>query len=312
MGSAGHAFVAHTKSLSPASSVRDGGWGDAPHPLEVRVGQRFWPRSGRRKRAFAVKRVLGETVLVQRLDQTREQARITRKRLLAVRESDGQGRYYAFAGFVSRRYDTYAYLAAADGETAFLVLPEWHPARPVKIPLRQLPFGSRAVGGWYRVEADLSASSAPRLGLAGLTAAEDPGPERQHRPAWSPTEAPRDPAPPPASGYGCGDIVVHVPESVAQQWRAPASKPTRELVVQAQRPPEVHRTGPTPRLAEGARLYLASGGHVLGYVTVLGQRRHPGGVEIFTTSATLQPAEPVAAFEPFHNWRWRWWPRAAD
>ncbi len=77
----------------------------------------------------------------------------------------------------------------------------------------------------------------------------------------------------------------------------------------AQRPPEVHETGATPRLDAGARIYIASGGELLGWVEVRGQRRHPGGGDVFTTSAELREPEPHAPFAPFHNWRWRWWER---
>lgn len=310
MGSAGHAFLAHTKALSPSASVRDGGWGDPPHPLEVRPGQRYWPRAGRRRRVFVVKRVSGEEVVVQRLDGAEERVRLKRARVLATRPEDGQGRHYAFGGCIPRRYATHAALVALDGEQAVLVVPEWHPARPVRLPLRQLPAGGADVGTWYRVTADLGAASAARLSVAGFVAVEDPGPGSAHRPAWSARDAPRPAPPRPSMGRGCGDLVVNLTSAEARAWLEPPTAPTRRLVLLAQRPPEVHRTGQTPRMDAGARLYLAAGGTLLGFVTVAGQRRHPGGGDVFTTSAELQPAETVEPFASFANWRWRWWERA--
>lgn len=308
MGSSGHAFLAHTKALSPAASARDGGWGAPPHPLEVRPGQRYWPRAGRRKRVFVVKRVSGEAVVVQRLDGAEERGRVTRARLLAVRD-DGQGRHYAFGGCVPRRYASHATVAAIDGEEAVLVVPEWHPARPVRMPLRLLPLGSATPGAWFRVDADLGAPSAARLQLSGFTAVADPGAERVHRPRWEPPAAAAPEQARPAVGRGCGDLVVHLPEPEARVWLEPARGASRRLTLPAQRPPEVHETGPTPRLEAGARLYLAGGGELLGWVAVSGQRRYPGGGDVFTTGAELHEPEPLAPFAPFHNWRWRWWER---
>lgn len=322
MGSAGHAFLAHTKALSPPASVGDGGWGMPPHPLAVRPGQRYWPRAGRRKLPFVVRRVSGEQVVGQRLDNDGRVVHLTAARLLATRD-DGQGRHYAFSGHIPRRYATHAVVVALEDERATLVVPEWHPARPVVLPARQLPAGAVRVGAWFAAQADLSASSAPRLALAGFVAVEDPGPRRAHRPTWRPGDGlvrgDASASTPPvarrtALGRDCGDIVVALSPAEAAQWTRPADAaaaappPKRRVVVSVQRPPAVHRTGPTPKLAPGARLYLAAGGELLGYATVLGQRPLPNG-DVFEVAGRLEAAEPVAPFAPFHNWRWRWWPR---
>src|SRR5262245_19016252 len=102
MGSSGHAFIAHTKALSPPAQSKDGGHGVPPHPLAVRPGQRFWPLAGRRKRPFVVRSV-DEIVVGTRLDGAGEPVRVTVARLLATDE-DGHGRHYRLLGFASRRY----------------------------------------------------------------------------------------------------------------------------------------------------------------------------------------------------------------
>jgi hypothetical protein len=57
MGSAGHAFIAHTKALSPRTQSKDGGYGAPPHPRAGRAGQLYWSRSGRRREVMAVRRL---------------------------------------------------------------------------------------------------------------------------------------------------------------------------------------------------------------------------------------------------------------
>ena len=56
-----------------------------------------------------------------------------------------------------------------------LILPEWHPARPVRVPERMLPFAVRMPGGWMRAVADLSAPYPARLALGLICPCEDPG-----------------------------------------------------------------------------------------------------------------------------------------
>jgi hypothetical protein len=183
MGSPGHAFIAHTKALSPRAQAKDGGYGPPPHPHAVRPGQRYWPRSARRRDVVTVKRVDFEQVVMGRPGgHGGPPIRITVARLLAVR-ADGQGRHYQFQGFVPRRYVTYAYVLSVADSEAVLCLPEWHPARAVCLLPRLLPDDGRVAGAWLRLRCDLSASSAGRLQPADLvtSAAPEPG---FPAPAW--------------------------------------------------------------------------------------------------------------------------------
>jgi hypothetical protein len=166
MGSSGHAFIAHTKALSPRAQLKDGGFGLPPHPVAVRPGQRYWPRSGRGREVWTVRRIEGEDVILEGAGHV--QKRLRSDRLLGVRD-DGQGRYFQFQGFAPKRYATFACVVSLSEEGAVLCLPEWHPRRPVPFPVRLLPPTARAASAWLSVHCDLSASSAGRLQLSELT-----------------------------------------------------------------------------------------------------------------------------------------------
>jgi hypothetical protein len=181
MGSAGHAFIAHTKALSPRAQHKDGGYGAPPHPLVARAGQRYWARTATRRTVLLVQRVERERVVLQRLGEKGPSTRITIRRLLEVRE-DGQGRHYQFQGFTPRRYKTHACVCRIEDSDAILCLPEWHPRRPVRLPLRLLPPPAQAENAWLELRCDLGASSAARLQPSDL--AEAPG---ECPPDWLPS-----------------------------------------------------------------------------------------------------------------------------
>jgi hypothetical protein len=188
MGSSGHAFIAHTKALSPRAQSKDGGYGRAPHPLRVRVGQCYWPRAGRQRDLLVVKRVERDRVLLVRPGDRRTVTRVASTALLALR-SDGQGRRYQFQGFTPRRYDTSGYVWSLEGSNAVLCLPEWHPRRPVRLPGRLLPAEASRQGVWLQLRCDLSASSAGRLQPSDLVAALNPArPEWLHLPDLHPNQ----------------------------------------------------------------------------------------------------------------------------
>lgn len=161
--------------------MSDGGHGSPPHPLTARPGQRYWPRTGRRRRPFVVRRVEGTHATGTRLEGQRDAVRVSLARLLETR-ADGQGRYYQFQGFVSRRYVTWAYVARIDQPHAVLYIPEWHPGRPVALRLSLLPREAREPGTWLSLRCDLSASTPARLQPSHLGVTRDPGPERLRRP----------------------------------------------------------------------------------------------------------------------------------
>jgi hypothetical protein len=173
MGSSGHAFIAHTKALSPRAQCKDGGYGPPPHPGRARPGQRYWSRRGRRRSVLIVTRVERAQALVVDLARERVPVPVSLSRLLAVR-GDGQGRHYQFQGFSPHRYPTIAFVWSRVGSEAILCLPEWHPRRPVRVPARLLPDPGRHEGNWLTLTCDLSASSAGRLQPADFALAAEP------------------------------------------------------------------------------------------------------------------------------------------
>lgn len=181
MGASGKKLRGHGQrrnGTSPPAQLKDSAYGRPPHPRAVRPGQLYWPRKARgRRRQFRVTRALADgTVRGQRTDGTGETLSASARRLLALSE-DGNGEHYSFLGWTPRRYQTWAYTAGRDREMAqvVLILPEWHPAHPVRIPERMLPFAVRVPGGWMRAVADLSAPYPARLALALICPCEDPG-----------------------------------------------------------------------------------------------------------------------------------------
>lgn len=187
MAAAGKKLQGHgapSKARSPAGSVSDGGYGRPPHPVRVLAGQRFWPRRASCRRPFAVtSHPRGDVVHGARTDGTRERVRTTAHRLLA-RRADGQGLHYSFLGWQSRRYRTWAVVMAIDDASATVVLPEWHPARPVRLPARLLPSGARP-GCWLTLQANLSVAAAGQLNPSAFVCCEDPGADCCHRPTFA-------------------------------------------------------------------------------------------------------------------------------
>ncbi len=184
MGSAGHAFISHTKALSPPAQNDGAGYGKPPHPVSVRSGQRYFTRRGKRRVGFVVRRVAGETVLAVSDDDDRKPMKVKLERLLARRDDD-QGSYYQFIGYRSRSYETYAYVHAIDDEDAVLCFPEWHPRRPVVYFPALIPEESRTPGSWLSLRCDLSAASGARLQPNTIAPAADPGPDVVARPHLS-------------------------------------------------------------------------------------------------------------------------------
>jgi hypothetical protein len=190
MGASGKKLRGHgqrTKTTSPPLQVKDGGYGRPPHPRLVRAGQVYWPRKAdNRRRQFRVTQALADgTVHAQRTDGARESLVVTSARLLAV-DKDGNGRHYSFIGWTPRRYQTWACAVQHVREQGqvVLVLPEWHPARPVRVPDRLLPFATGVLGGWMHAVADLAAPYPARLALGLIGLCEDPGRAVCPAPDW--------------------------------------------------------------------------------------------------------------------------------
>jgi len=127
-------------------------------------------------------------VKARRSDPPGESLQLSCSRLLAV-DAAGEGAHYRFIGWMPRRYRTWAYVAASEREWAVLIVPEWHPRRPVRLPRRQLPVGAVVPGGWMTADADLSAPYPARLSLAPSAACEDPGRVLCAAPEWLPGDS---------------------------------------------------------------------------------------------------------------------------
>ena len=165
---------ARSKARAPAGSVSDGGYGPPPHPVRVLVGQRYWPRRASCRRPFAIiSAPRNDCVIGVRTDGRRERVRITAHRLLA-RRADGRGLHYSFLGWESRRYRTWAVVVAIDDTVGTLVLPEWHPARPLRMPAGLLPNGA-CQGCWLTLKADLYAVAPGQLNPSDFACCDDPG-----------------------------------------------------------------------------------------------------------------------------------------
>jgi len=298
MGSAGHAFVAHTKSNSPAAQNKDGGWGPPPHPKRIVRGQEFWPRAGKRKRPLRVRTVRGDIVSAVRLDQDGGTARLSRLRLLAARD-DGQGLHYQFCAYRPGRYPTHAYVHSVTAAGAVLVLPDWHPRRPFPFPAALIPREAREAGQWMRCQADLGAPSAARLNLSAIKACKAPAEDVCHAPAYTPPADRKTPLR-PEYGSGCGDIVLERSDGVASLTRRGGL-----LDVFTSKRPEGMRPGD--------RVYLAVHGtaSVTGYLVVDRIEPTPNGALLRCQRGAVMLAQPIEIpGERQQNiWRWRWWPR---
>jgi hypothetical protein len=306
MGASGKKLQGHgarKKLSSPPAQSKDGGYGLPPHPLLARAGQRFAPRAGARRRPFQVTRadIARGRVTGRRLDDDRDRVSISLAGLLRVRP-DGQGRHYQFVGFDPRRYRTFATVAAigADG-MATLVLPEWHPSRPVSFPARLVPPSARVVGAWLRCTADLSMGRPAWLNVADLEPCPDPGPDVCHRAGL--TLAPESEAPTrPEVGRGCGDIVLDLPAGglAGMQRRGGLL----DVYVIAR-----------PRGVEsGDRVYLAESGAIAAFLEVRARELRPSGDVLRCEPEPRELPRPLPVDLPRQQsrWRWRWWPRAVE
>lgn len=164
---------ARHKHRSPAPSRTDGSYGLPPHPARVSAGQRFIARRSRQHRTLTLAGGAGRDGRCRaRVECSQQLVWLSAQRLLATRP-DGQGRHFQFLGFRSRRYRTWASITAVGDRDVALTLPEWHPARHVRLPRRLIPAAASA-GEWLRVGADLSASNAGRLNVTVLEICEKP------------------------------------------------------------------------------------------------------------------------------------------
>jgi hypothetical protein len=155
--------------------LKDSRYGSPPHPITVRSGQIYWPLTARSPRhQLRVTRVLPDgSVRARRMDGALEQLTVRADRLLAAEH--GGGTHYRFVGWVSRSYRTWACAVGRTESQVVLILPEWHPAFPVRVVERLLPTGTTVPGGWVLATADLSAAVPARLSVALIERCEDPG-----------------------------------------------------------------------------------------------------------------------------------------
>jgi hypothetical protein len=291
---------ARQKRNSPSAQNKDGGYGLAPHPLAVRSGQRYFPRVGRRRRLLQVEAVAGGVVRARQVDGGAK-VRLSLERILAI-GADGQGAHYQFAGFASRRYATYAQVVDPEVERSFaaIVLPEWHPARSVRIAARLIPDGSRHPGAWLTCTADLSQPKAAALNVADVApsaVAPEALPDVTFRPAEERAARPR-----PDAGPGCGDVVLELPG--ADLAGASRRGGLVDLFV-----PERPRD-----LRDGDRVYLWRDGAIEAYVELAHVETRPNGAVLRCRPdpLPLRHSVPADARAEQGHWVWRWWTRAAE
>lgn len=303
MGAPGKALKGHgkrRKTSSPQASPSWGGYGQPPHPLRVISGQRYWPRTGKRKMPFVVTKSLknGE-VSALKLDGSDHRVALKAARLLAVTD-DYQGVHYRFVGFTEeRRYRTWAFVAEITDARATLVLPEWHPARPVSQPARLLPDGA-GPGTWMTCTADLGQATGARLNVADMAVCADPGRSICHQPALLAKDT-EPPPPVPECGKGCGDIVVELTGTENGVIRGGLL--------------DVFITE-RAALQPGARIYLTDTDTdvITRYVELADTQPTPNGMFLRCHPDPCALAQPVvfAGNREHGHWSWRWWPRSAE
>jgi hypothetical protein len=219
---------------------------------------------------------------------------LSSKRLLAARP-DGQGAHYQWHGWTPRRYRTVAQVVSCSDAQAILCLPEWHPGRPVAIPLRLLPQASREAGAWVWCDASLAEPTAGKLEVHVRESAEPPTPGTYHPTALK-LDAVVTRQAPPRLGRGCGDIVV---ELIVER---PSEKATEFFL------PERVVVAPPGRVYE----LPAATGRVERYRAIERSRQTPNGTVVRCSPVVATLPHPVpggsGTIEQGH-WRWRWWPR---
>ncbi len=236
------------------------------------------------------------------LDADESKARVSEARLLA-RTDDQQGRFFSFGGYAPRRYSTWAILTHVDEDTdtAALVLPEWHPSRPLHLPHRLIP--ARDPGAWMTCRADLSVGRAAQLDVSDLRLCPDPGERRCHRPAYQ-APAPRPPAAVPVAGRRCGDIVLESPQ------------PPHAVYEHVGGLLDIHVPDRPAGIAAGGRVYLAApASTITTYLTIRQVRQSPNGTFLVCDPQPQRVATEVPMPDGDrvrHRWRWRWWPRELD
>lgn len=268
MGASGKKLPGHgarRKALSPAPSIKDSIYGPRPHPVALRVGQRFWPRAGDRRRGFVLTRVDATHAHGRREDDDPRPARYAVARLLAT-DAEGRGRHFAFTGFTpGRRYRTLARVVAIEGAAATLIVPEWHPGHPVRLPAGLLR-GARE-GDWVEASADLGAAAPAKLQLDVLgVAAAPPAPGTLPEITYTlPEDARRD-----GGDGGPGGVVFELAGG-GLDAAAPVVGGRRELYA-------LERL----RLRAGARVYLAEPGEdrIARYLELISVRSLPHGVTL--------------------------------
>lgn len=138
------------------------------HPVEVRPGQRYWPRFGRKRERLTVRSIARKGFAVC----VRESGTVVRVKLarLLERREDGEGRHYRWVGWAPRRsgYRTRARVVAVDDGAAMLELPEWGRGVPAGLFLELVPREARRAGAEVDLRADLGATSAGALNMHGL------------------------------------------------------------------------------------------------------------------------------------------------
>lgn len=270
-------------------------------------GQRYWPLTGKIRRAFVVTRVEARAgrAHVQRVDGARERLTIKLERLLAETPAH-DGRFYRLMGYASdeRRYATWAHLIgiSLDDDRATLVAPEWHPGRAIEIPARHLP-PTAAEGCWVGCTAILAAQHPAGVQVA-FTAVQDP-PPNTIRPVFDDVATVAAPVPPAATRDVVLDINLKTlppTHSRGLTWFAVTERIPDQVVLEPDTTAVwlAEPSGEVRTRAELRDLHRTAG------ATLLAIDADPEQLH----GAALPPPSPSSAHRPGHL-RTPWWQPAA-
>ena len=302
MGASGSAWIKPKKRRG----LRSDAITNAPHPLTVRSGQRFYSLDRRQNTRVTIKvlRVLEDRAQVQREDVEARKSTLAISRLLAT-APDGSGRHYRFVGYASRAgYATHVYVQDSGPAWTHIICPEWHPDLPIIVATGALPADLRAPGTWLACRADLGAAVPAHVGPHRFAAPQDGFVSLRPVPGTVFVDVPEVAPPAPIEhGPGCGDIVLFVrPDELLDTGR--------------------YITGHAPPISAGGRVYLSTGGSVRGWRALDSKRKFPNGMwlELGTAWHTVEvdaaPVAPRAGVQGgthgLQLWTWRSWSRECE
>lgn len=292
MGAPGSAWI-----KSKASSARGlRGGPPPPHPIAVRIGQRFFQRARdratNRRDTFTVIGGGPERWRLRSDHPDRNEREVPAAQLLAT-AADGEGLHFRFLGFKRRRYATVLHVLDHAGDRALVVLPEWDPGRSFEIDAQRLG-GHRGHIGPVAAEADLGAATPGHLDLA-VSAGAIPESVAARCPGPSPA-AQQQLRPAPTTTAGAGLVLTGLSHP------RPAPEGQRSGFV----------SGPMPQLDVLPRPFFVADGRRVTAASILRHLAPAPTGWIFVVDDRLDPVQATIELPdgPWWSqpWLWAWWP----